>query len=300
MDNAIHVLDYNFDWFLDQRYLHPRTAQGSMSREEVLHFCGTLGVDGIELREEYWFDCRGEQIARVAADAGIGIKTYLFSEDLLVGPRDQQHRLDKVYSLLEKAAATGTPHAWIVPGEVKPGIPLHEQRSRLIEGLRKSADKAEELGLILFCENIDYPPIRPLMGRGSECRSICEEVGSAAFRLIYDACAPVFAEEDTLDAFRTMAPHVRKVHLKNTRQVRPGEQPKRYLDSVGGQRYTGVLLDQGVLDIPRILKELHTYRIRGPLTIEYQGELDPREAMRHNIAFLRKVMKEIAGQERVL
>lgn len=62
-----------------------------------------------------------------------------------------------------------------------------DQHQSRVAGLRELANHAQGFGLALLAENIDYPPVRPLMGRGRQTRDICEEVDSPAFRLIYDA-----------------------------------------------------------------------------------------------------------------
>ena len=57
--------------------------------------------------------------------------------------------------------------AMIVPGTVKPEVPLAEQRSWLVEGLAACAVHAQSVGITLVAENIDYPPVQPLMGTGA-------------------------------------------------------------------------------------------------------------------------------------
>ncbi|MBI1879440.1 MAG: TIM barrel protein [Chloroflexi bacterium] len=89
-------------------------------------------------------------------------------------------------------------------------------------------------GKIIFAENIDDPHIRPLLGRGADCRDLCAAVDSPAFRLIYDVGAPLFVEEDPLETLRVMAPYIAHVHVKNNRPLAPGEHTERYRDSVGG------------------------------------------------------------------
>jgi sugar phosphate isomerase/epimerase len=290
--NLITVFDYDFDFFLKDKNVEPRPTPGALTREEILTFLGTLGVDGVELRHDYWSDYSAAELRNLAADSGLPIVCYLFDADLAV-PSAQRHAVvDKVYSLLERTAALGARRAFFIPCLVKPQWPTDQQKSWLIDGLRVCAERAHSLGVLLLSENIDWEPVRPLMGRGSDCRKICAEVDSPGYRLIYDMCAPLFVHEDSVETLRTMAPYVVHVHCKNSRPVAAGETVHRFRDSTQGIRYTGTVLDQGSVPVAKVLSELKRIHYTGYFQIEYQGELDPREAIRHNLLWLRAQMKD--------
>ena len=139
--------------------------------------------------------------------------------------------------------------AMIVPGTVKPEVPLAEQRSWLVEGLAVCAAHAQSIGITLVAENIDYPPVQPLMGRGADCAAIAAEIDSPAFRLIFDSAASLFVHEAPLQALSEMAPYLAHVHLKNAWPLEPGEPAGRYLDSTRGRRFQGASLREGVVDL---------------------------------------------------
>ena len=80
------------------------------------------------------------------------------------------------------------------------------------------------------------------------------------------------------------------VHIKNSRKVKSDEQVERYLDSNGGMRYTGVVLDQGVVDIPAVLAELDKVGYEGYVSVEYQGMDEPCEALRYNLEYTDKLL----------
>ena len=285
---AMH--DYNSDWALKTDYVHPRSTPGFLSREEVIAFYGTLGLDGIELMHHYWNDCSPAHLRRLAGDAGLPVVCYIFFGDLAAPPADRRPVVDQVFALLDRTAEMGASLAMIVPAVVKEDVPLEQQRAWLVDGLRECAEHAQSVGVTLVAENIDDPPTRALMGRGTDCREICAAVDSPAFRLIYDACAALFVEEDTLETLGVMAPYIAHVHVKNSRPLAPGEHTERYLDSTSGQRYTGTDLDRGVVEFRPILAELNRLGYDGYLTIEYQGEADPRDVLPHNVAYLRRLL----------
>ena len=82
MRNAISLSDYNADWALDQRFRHPRSHAGYLTREEVVAHCASLGVDAIELTHCYWEDCSPAYCRTLAEDVGLPILCYVFEADL--------------------------------------------------------------------------------------------------------------------------------------------------------------------------------------------------------------------------
>jgi sugar phosphate isomerase/epimerase len=294
MPYQITIGDYSSDWALTERAQDPRTKPGYLSREEVINLYGSLGIHGVELNHSYWYDYSPAQLRRLAADAGLSIVAYTVFIDLTLPPSDCRHALDEFSAMSERTAEMGAPRIYVIPALVKPGFSLDEQRAWLVENLQEASERACSLGLTIISENIDYPPARPLMGRGADCRDICAQVGSPAFRLTYDAAASVFVGDDPLRTLDEMSKYIVHVHLKNLRPLSPGEQPDRFRDANDGTRYTGTTLDSGIIPIETTVKELKRFGYAGFLQIEYQGEDDPRVALRHSVEYLRGILQRIA------
>ncbi len=293
MAGRITMTDYNADWALRERYVHPKTKPGFFSREEVIAFCGALDIDGLELMHQYWEDCSPAYVRGLAEDAGLPIVSYIFFADVALPPDARHSAIDHVFAQLDRIAEMGGSLAMIVPAIVKDDWPLARQRAWLVEGLRPCAERAQSVGVTLIAENVDYPPSRPLMGRGADCRDICAEVGSPGFRLIYDTAASLFVNEDPLATLHDMTPYIAHVHIKNSRPLAADEQRERYLDTDRGQPYTGTDLDGGVIDLPPILAELDRLGYDGDMLLEYQGEEDPRVALPRNVARLRQLLSRV-------
>lgn len=294
MRGRITLVDYNSDWALKERAFHPRSTPGFLTREDVIAFYGTLDVDGIELMHAYWDDYSPARLKQLTDDAGLPIVAYILFFDLARPPAERRPVLDDVFALIDRTAELGAPFAMVVPAVIKEHLPLDQQRAWLIDGLRVCAEHARSVGVTLLAENIDYPPLRPLMGRGADCRDLCVAVDSPAFRLIYDCATALFVEEDSLETLRVMGPHIAHVHVKNVRPLAAGEQVERFLDSAGGRRYTGTRLDVGLVDIRPILAELDRLDYDGGILLEYQGEDDPRDALRQSVAYLRSELATMA------
>jgi sugar phosphate isomerase/epimerase len=293
MNNKIALIDYDADWALTERNLHPRTSAGYLTREQVIEFFGTLGVEGVELFHAYWDDYWASRLRKLISDAGLSAVTYMSFIDLAFPRRERQAGIDQVYAILDRTREIGASICFNLPFVGKEGVPLAEQRAWVVEGVQTCAERARSLGVTLVCENLDYPPMRPLTGHAAAARDLCNDVNSPAFRLIYDTANPVFVEEDSLTAMRTMQSCIAHVHLKNCRPLKSGEQRARSLSSDGGTSYIGTCLEDGIVQIPAILRELDRIEYNGWLGIEYQGEDDPREALRRNVEYVRGIMSEI-------
>ena len=145
----------------------------------------------------------------------------------------------------------------------------------------------------IVIENLDSAPARPLTGRASLVTAICQEIDSPGLGRIYDCGATRFVDEDPFDALEQSMPYLVHVHLKNNRLLRAEEAVERYVDADSGRRYVNTALEDGDIDIARVLKELNRRQYDGYMLIEFQGEEDPRGAMRRNVKYVKRLMQEI-------
>jgi hydroxypyruvate isomerase len=285
----ITIVDYCCAWVMKDAFQINRSTPGSMSREDVLKFYQKLGAEGVELMEEYWHDCSPQALRAMTGDLGFPITCYVFFVDLALAEKDRrQEQIDAGRKLLDRTAAIGAPRAMVVPAVFKPDLSKSDQRNWVIEGLRPLADHARALGLMLLAENIDYPPVRPLMGSGAQCRDICEQVDSPSFRLIYDAGCSLAINEDPIETLHTMAPYLFHVHVKNARRIGPGQQAERFQKSDSGEIFVSTPLSEGLVDMGQVVEELDKMGYSGPILLEYQGE-DPLDVLPADVAFLRKM-----------
>jgi sugar phosphate isomerase/epimerase len=291
MHNEITMFDYNADWAMIKYNLEARDFPGYMTREDVIRFYGTLGVDGVDIRHCYWGDCSVQEIKKLASGANLPIVSYENDVDMAwPSAIDRKKAIDRVRPILDRTAELGAPLLMLFPGSSKDGVSADELRKYMIEALAECADYAKSVGVVIGFENIDYEPWRPIHGKAAQCRQICDAINSPALRFILDACAALFVDEDPVDMLRTMAPYIVHVHLKNSRPVMKGEYAVRTRDTDSGRRLTGTVLDGGLVQIPAVLDELTRINYQGRLMIEFQGENDPRPALKYNVEYLRRQM----------
>ena len=89
-------------------------------------------MDGIELMHDYWQESPPSYPRKVATDAGLPIFSYIFGADLALPPGEQQQAFDSTFALLDRTADLGSPLAFLLPGFVKEGFSLADQRSWMI------------------------------------------------------------------------------------------------------------------------------------------------------------------------
>lgn len=291
MNNKVTVFDYDFDWVLKDTSNERKTGGGTMTLGEAIAFTGSLGVDGIELSRRYWENTPTAQLKSLVNDSGLHAVSYIFYEDLVLQSLEQRGAaVQRSCRQIERTADLGASIAMIIPAVAKEGVAIGEQRSWLVEGLRKCAEYAQTVGVILALENIDDPPCRPLVSRAKDCLYLCETVDLPSFGLIFDPGCALFLDENEIEALKTVAPRLVHVHLKNARPIYPREKVKRYGESVSNKKLTGTVLDGGLANIPAVLSELNHLNYQGYLMIEYLGEIDPRHAIPYNINYLRTQM----------
>ena len=296
MAGRITSVDYNADWALTERFFHAKPTPGYLTREDIIAFYGTLDLAGVELMHSYWDDYTPASLKSLADAAGLPIVSYIFFVDLIVPGPQRREALDKAFALIDRTAELGAPYAMLVAATQPSSAPLIQQRGWLVESLQACAEHAQAAGVTILAENIDFPPLRPLMGRGLDCYTLCAEVGSPAFRLIYDTAASLFVEEDALETLRVMAPYIAHVHVKNCRRLAPAERSARSLASVGGNLYAGTDPQQGLVDLQPIFDELNRLHYTGYVLLEYQGEEDPRTMLPRSIGYVHSLLERAGGQ----
>src|SRR5690242_17998749 len=107
MRNRISISDYNGDWAYKGAHQHPRNHEGYLTREELVAFYGTLGVDGVEFTHCYWADSPVSYPRKLASDAGLLVVCYVFGVDLVQPPRNAQPAIDEARRLLDRTAELG-------------------------------------------------------------------------------------------------------------------------------------------------------------------------------------------------
>lgn len=139
------------------------------------------------------------------------------------------------------------------------GVEAEAARANLIASLRECLDAAEDAGVILTLENV----CQPFMEGAEDLLEVVGALGSPTCGVYYDLGNPSFLGRDPVAELRLVAPHLVRVHAKDTVNVRRERPPLPETPITGDfyvwQRRTTVTLGSGEVDLAgcaRVLREL--------------------------------------------
>ena len=259
---------------------------GEIGIEGFLDYCGGIGLDSVDLLSYFWTD----QAAEMAAAPELLRRNHLSLAAYAVGnnfvqaePEAHAVQIQMVKDGVDTAAALGAPVLRVFGGSrPKPGSAIGSPAEALklaIDGLTTCAAYAANKGVVLGVENHGGLP-----GTAAEVRQVLAAVNSPALRLIFDVGNFVSVGDDPVAAARDLAPWVAHVHLKDL-----GAAPAE-----AGSRREATPLGDGVINLAGVFRVLHDHHYMGSLAIEYEGKLDPSDAVRRSAAHVRTLLAELA------
>jgi hexulose-6-phosphate isomerase len=136
-----------------------------------------------------------------------------------------------------------------------------DEIERVVEGMRGVAPVARDAGVVLAVENT-LP--------GPENAALAAAVGSPAVGIYYDTGNALGAGYDPVAEVRTLGRALARVHFKDYKR---------------GQG--GVMMGQGDVDFPGVVRELDAVGYDGWVILEAASPNDPIEDARANLAFTR-------------
>jgi sugar phosphate isomerase/epimerase len=212
------------------------------------------GLSGVELPASLLED---EDVAAVAS--------YAREHDLFITLSTGGYNSEKLASAIVLAYQLGARTMRTVVGGAKIGgdrRPLAGRWQPFLEealaALRDATKVAEQYGISLAIENHQDLASEELL-------LLCESIGSPYFGITLDTGNPLATAEHPLDFFRSVAPHVKNVHLKDY---------WIYL-SEEGYRLVRCPLGQGVIDFPTLFSILRDANWDVSMSIEL-GALEAR------------------------
>ncbi len=269
---------------------------GEMDTAGVIHFVRELGVEAVELMDGFVTSDQITAIQDALAATGCAHVCYDVGGDFVTPDRStRQAAVAKVVAGLERAVQLLAPRVLVVPGTLKEGISPAVARDWIVEGLRACLPEAIRLGLELTIE--DHSSQAAVYGRSSHLTYLCDTVGPH-LAITYDVGNFLLAGEDPLDAADRLGSRIVHAHYKDWHLVPPADPiPPRSVVGVNGQRYTGAVLGEGIVDLVRTTERLRRLGYAGYLSVEDEGVGDPRAAVRRGVDYVRSLLNATSGEK---
>lgn len=171
-----------------------------------------------------------------------------------------------------------------------PGEAAERARARVTESVRRCTRAAEAAGVVLGLENV----CQAVLPTAASLVEVVGAVGSRACGIYFDLGNPTFLDLDPVAELEDAAPHLVRVHLKDTVPV-PRDRPPLPETPITGdftvwQRRTTVTLGTGEVDFGAARAVLKRLEYAGDLIIEVPQSAERAEAgSRENLAAARRL-----------
>lgn len=254
-----------------------------------LDHAARTGFEGVELLDMFWTDEDAEvpKVKRVCADLGLELPVYSISTNFF--QPDAVERARQLTSLrqgVDVGARLGAPLLRVFSGDLLPGYSFEEGAAWVTDSLASGADYARRQGITLVLENHGH-----IAGRSDQVRSIIESVGSAALRANLDTGNFLLVGEDPVEAAAALADLVALVHLKDFTGAAEDETGHVY-QGLDGQKYTGSIIGEGLVDLNAIHGILTRQGYDGWLSLEYEGNAEAvNDAVPRCLAAVRALLR---------
>ena len=264
-------------------------ASGQMTPYEVVEFIHSLGVDGIEMTYQYSLGVQGRRPPLDLRERGLQLSCVDVSVDFAQGTREQREAaLVKAREAIDYAAELGSRAVLIVPGSWKDHVPRDLAKEGVYWGLTEAARYAIGLGLIPTIE--DHSLAAVTGATSSALLEACAATGDS-LRITYDTGNFLIGGEDPLDAWDRLTTRVAHVHVKDWVPVSANDASlPRQRTASSGIAYVGATLGRGVVPNEAILKRIGRSAYDGFLSVEYEGNADPRSEVRAGVEYLRSLL----------
>lgn len=267
------VSTYSFDQLL---------STGQLSLAGAIREAGAMGFDGVELAnltENYPYD--PEELCAAAREAGVELCSWAtsanFAADISAQETALRAEIDRAAAMGCKAVRTDIYHE---------DVP-HPYAENVLAALRRLADYAQEMDVVLITENHGGYLVTP-----ERLERLFQAVDHENFGLLCDFANFADANEDPARAVRLLKKHIRHVHVKDCHllpgdRLYPGE---GWYVTAGGDYWRCAIAGQGNLPLAQCMKTLAQSGYDGYLIQEFEGVEDCRMAIRAGLDYMKRLL----------
>lgn len=276
--------------------------KGKITIEGFIDFCGTLGIQGLDLISYYWKDREAEirKVPSLLKKNDLAIVAYGTGNNFVY--EDEEKRDEEIRRVkweIDTAAALEAPlmrvfggsytisaqenkghdPKWgVYGGHLGPGKTEDDAIELSIAGLRECTDYAEKKGVVLALENHGGVP-----GTSRAVRRILDAVNSPFLRALVDIGNFVPDNQDPIEAMKELVPYAAHVHVKDMRTYGKIEH---------------CMLGEGIVDLEAIVRLLVQSGYDQFLSLEYEVPgVDEKEGIERSIDYVRRTLRKAGANK---
>ena len=216
-----------------------------------------------------------ENLAEVARRNSVRItNTVVGAPDGSVGggltnPSFREQWLERARLTFAFNQAAGIPASIVCTGNTVEGATREQMRQSVVDGLKETANLAEDAGITLFLEplNTTYDHPGYFLTSSDDGADICRQVGSKNLKLLFDCYHMQIMEGDLIQ-------HIR-----------------RNLDVIGHFHSAGVPgrneIYKGETAYPFVIGEIEKMGYQGVFGLEYAPSIDDERSLRETLEYLK-------------
>ncbi|MFD2044542.1 sugar phosphate isomerase/epimerase family protein [Ornithinibacillus salinisoli] len=255
---------------------------------DFLNYAKEIGLDGVELLDIYWKD-KEKEIEEVVAkleSLQLPVSAYDVTNNFVKASAEERaNEVEKINDGIAVAKRLGTKVVRVFCGDLQGDLTYEDGQDWIVEGLKRSAVKAEQEKVFLAIENHGL-----LAGKSEQVEEIIEKVNSPYVKSTFDTGNFLLVHEQPEEAFDNLRGKIVHVHFKDFRVKDPAEMMNGFR-STQGVELVGTVPGDGQVNLSYIVHGLKEIEYNGWLSIEYEGKDDPAVASEEAVRRLRKLLK---------
>lgn len=262
------------------------------------------GADGVELLDFFYNDPdadrvdsfapayleeRRQPIQRALAETGLPVPIFSVANNFArLDPAVRQAEVGKIAFGVDEALLYGAGVVRVFAGDVNDEVDFEHSRQFIVEGLAEASIYAHKRGIRLALENHGT-----LAGRGEQVCALIADVraraGNDGLGANPDTGNFLVVDQRSDEAIRQVAGLANMVHFKDFAVGAPDPAHAGYR-STSGRSLIGTAVGEGSVDLAACVQALKDAGFDGWLSVEYEGEEDPRTAVPRSIENARKYL----------
>lgn len=273
---------------------------GKMDYLDWLRHAATLGGEGVEHLDTFFFQHGVEPVLRVLKETGQISSMLCFSPDFThPDPAERQRHYERQRAAIDLSVALGIRHCRTLSGQRHVGMTRKEGVERTVEGIRRSLEYAEKRNVILCMENHykdgawQYPEFAQPEDIFLE---IIGQIESPFFGVQYDPSNAVVGGFDPVAFLEKIKTRVVTMHASD-RSLVPGATLDELRQSDGSIGYSTKLVHgetgKGLNDYDAIFRILHSVGFAGWISVE--DGMNGLDELKRSVAFLKQKRKQYYG-----